>query len=258
MKEMPEQTALRHGLEFLNSTESYGSEFVAMVKRDGEPMVLKKIRTDKQAFRGEASTLKHWGKTNSAAKLIDELEDGLLLIEFIDGKTLDNFTQDHDLGLDIGLMLDRIHVKPPRKTRSLEVHLQSDWESLVKDNDLFSEEVKDFAYKTMIRLVHAKAKPVLLHGDLRPTNIIKGSKGLRAIDPYGVSGVGEFDIGYYAASADSDNRWDLLDSLCTGYDRDTPLVIDAFVWNCVIQYAFYHRRHLPTLGLENEFKRFVK
>jgi streptomycin 6-kinase len=254
---MPEQTAQKHGYELISQfPASPGSEFVVHVKNSQEHYILKSSRKDKEAYSHEAKTLLAWRDTGAAVHLVDEPEPGVLVIEYIEGHTVQQEEGGvAKYGQDVGKLARRLHIPAPQGTRTLREHLQHDWEVWLKDNPLVDEDLKAMAYGCMTDMVNADVPQVLLHGDLRSTNIMCRRDGsLVAIDPYGLSGPGDFDLGYYVVCSSSENRRQLMRDVAKGYGQDTPseLLADSFAWNCILTLAYYIESQLPFDGLHLE------
>jgi streptomycin 6-kinase len=180
---------------------------VAVVLRcrlaDGRPAVLK-VSPDRARLGAEAAALDGWTTRHTPAVLAVDRRAGALLLEAIEpGVPLDLSLRYPDLA-GVAALLTALHTAgrlqaeyPPLAHRvaylfesgAKRYHLHPDLAAVV------APALYDRGRRLAARLAAQPAPPVLLHGDLTPSNLLDGgvARGLVAIDPAPCRGDATFD-----------------------------------------------------------------
>jgi streptomycin 6-kinase len=171
--------------------------------RDGRRGVLK-VSPDRARLAGEAAALESWATPHTPAVLALDERLGALLIEGIEpGTALDESAAYPSLE-SVAELLTSLHTAgvpapayPPLEHRV--AYLFDSSTKLYAADPELAERVPTELYergrRLALRLAADAAPPVLLHGDLTPSNILDGGerRGLVAIDPAPCRGDAAFD-----------------------------------------------------------------
>jgi len=205
------------------------SEFVVRVRDGcGADLVLKQTAPGRKAR--EIAVLRAWSGTGVTPRFVAELEPGLYLAEWIDGRVLADVPLDEPVpAAAIGRVLHQLHAsRVPDDLHSTRDEVQPDrpthWVNL-------SEAMRALGGQ-IARSLTDRHPPddVTLHGDLVPANIVLGVDGPRLIDPVGRSGLPAWDVAQLVASAEGRGRRHLLGDVLTGYGDAPSLLPEMLAW----------------------------
>jgi Ser/Thr protein kinase RdoA (MazF antagonist) len=221
----------RRGLELLGFRESLSgaSRWIAHVRdKTGASFLLK--QTIPQRGASEAAALRAWNVTGSAARLMEELGDGAYLAEWLDGVSLAELplTELADFA-SVGRMLRSLHAIAPPQTlddirNRFTESVMARWHDLTPEMMVFADEAA-----TRLRR-HEPRDPVMLHGDLVPSNVMMTGGGPRIIDPYPCEGLAAWDIAQLAAAAAGRGRRGVIAPLLEGYGSAPSLLPEMYAW----------------------------
>jgi len=171
-------------------------------RSNGQPAVLK-IGPDHARMAVEAAVLQVWNSPHSPAVLAHDAELGALLLEAIEPGTplVDTTTYP---GLEtIAALLRALHAFGVRQgtfpgvDQRVRYLFESSTKLYQQDPELaavVSRALYERGWQLAARLAEPSSQPVLLHGDLTPSNILDGgARGLVAIDPAPCIGDAGFD-----------------------------------------------------------------
>jgi streptomycin 6-kinase len=169
-------------------------------KTDGTPAVLKIGVPNRELF-SEISALKAYAG-NGACRLLESAGDeGMLLLERLQPGIMLSTLEDDDGATEIAAQVMRaIHRPMPEGNEYISLR---GWFDELKNLRLrfrggtgpFPEKTVDIVDE-MVQNLFAENRPhVLLHGDFHHFNILSSDRGWLAIDPKGVDGPAEFEVG---------------------------------------------------------------
>lgn len=250
-----------HSLDLLEVfPATNGSRFVGRVRdTTGTELLIKAAKPDLPASFGEAQALAYWEGIQGVPRLVQELEPGVFLREFVEGPTLADLA---DGGIyfagEVGALAQRIHLTPPASMQQLSKWMTTVAEKL-KLRKIQGDMAAAFAYEVLeAQLGRGFTTPVTLHGDYWPSNIILSPDGLFLIDPYGYAGPAAFDLASFVIATPSDNCARLLASVLRGYGS-APLELGSiFSWFAVSHLRFLEDRHQQTHHLPGLVEALMK
>lgn len=167
----------------------------------GEEWVLK-VSVPHDEFSREIHALKHFKGRGSARLIAANPEEGWMLIErLLPGTRLvDVLDEQKAIPLAVSVM-QRLWspITEPQLFISLEKWLRSleQLDTQASLQQLVSKKLKDFVTSRAKELISNQGEPVLLHGDLHHYNILQHQSEWLAIDPKGIIGEREFEIGAF-------------------------------------------------------------
>lgn len=239
-----ETLAHTQGLTLLAPFEHLSFNYVLPVLGSkGEEWVLK-VSVPHDEFSREIHALKHFNGRGSACLIAANPEEGWMLMErLLPGTQLvDVLDEQQVIPIAVSVM-QRLWspVTEPQLFISLEKWLRSleQLDTQASLQQLVSKKLKDFVTSRAKELISNQGEPVLLHGDLHHYNILQHQSEWLAIDPKGIIGEREFEIGAF-----------LRNPLCVVEDpletkelaRNLDWVIDLTAFNrervlswCIIQ-----------------------
>lgn len=239
-----ENLARTQGLTLLPPFEHLSFNYVLPVLGSkGQEWVLK-VSLPHDEFSKEIHALKYFNGRGSVCLIAANPEEGWLLMErLLPGTRLvDLLDEQQAIPIAVSVM-QRLWapVTEPQLFISLEKWLRSlnqlNTQALLQQ--LVSKKIRDFVISRAKELISSQGEPVLLHGDLHHYNILQHQSEWLAIDPKGIVGEREFEIGAFLRNPFSvvedpqktkeiANKLDLIIEL-TGFDRQRVLS-----W-CIIQ-----------------------
>jgi streptomycin 6-kinase len=169
-------------------------------RADGTPAVLK-IGVPNRELISEINALKVYGG-NGACQLLESAGDkGMLLLERLQPGIMLSILEDDDRATEIAAqVMQAIHRPLPERNEFIK--LRGWFDELSKLRPRFGGGTGPFPEKTvaiveeMVRDLFAENRPhVLLHGDFHHFNILSSDRGWLIIDPKGVEGPPEFEVG---------------------------------------------------------------
>jgi streptomycin 6-kinase len=172
----------------------------AATKADGSPVVLK-IGIPNNEFVSEINTLRLYGGKGACRLLEADAEQGLILLERLFPGTMLVSQEDDDLATRIAAGVMRsIHRPAPQETGFLS--LRGWFDELSELRPRFGGKTGPFPKRTveivetLLQDLLAENSPdVLLHGDFHHYNILSSERGWLVIDPKGVIGPAEYEVG---------------------------------------------------------------
>jgi len=202
--------------------------YVAPAIKENKPYVLKCCIPNK-ALNTEITALEHYNG-NGAIQLIDSnAEQGWLLLERCEPGDMLLSVDDDEEATTIAVNIMQQLWKPIQESAPFPTI--SDWLLDLKPSQLIPKQLMDFAIETAKDLLASQGELVLLHGDLHHYNILSSKRQpWLAIDPKGVIGEREYDIGALMRNPIPkkltkkllENRLDKITEL-TGFDKQRLL-----------------------------------
>jgi hypothetical protein len=218
----------QRGLELVAFHEgaSGASRYIAHVRdKSGTSFLLKQPMPDRQS--AEVAALRAWNATGCAARLMEELDGGAYIAEWLGGRSLAELplSEPADFAA-VGRMLRTLHDVAPREPlRDLRDRLTaSGWRQLTPEMIALGEEAA-----ACVR-VDQPAVTVMLHGDLVPSNVMLTDTGPKVIDPFPGKGPAAWDIAQLAAAATGRGRRRVIGPLLQGYGPAPPHLSDMYAW----------------------------
>lgn len=197
-----ENLALTQGLTLLSPFEHLSFNYVLPVLgSQGEEWVLK-VSVPHDEFSREIDALKHFNGRGSARLIAANPEEGWMLIErLLPGTRLvDVLNEQQVIPIAVSIMQ---RLWAPVTEPQLFIPLEEWLRSLKQLNteaslqQLVSKKLRDFVNSRAEELLSNQSEPVLLHGDLHHYNILQHQSEWLAIDPKGIIGEREFEIGAF-------------------------------------------------------------
>jgi len=196
LTEAAERWGLIPGIPFLLSYN-----YVCAVSRaDGTPAVLK-LGVPNIELTSEIKALRVYDGQGACRLLEADAERGMLLLERLQPGRMLVTLEDDDRATEIAAdVMRRIHRPVPKGDGFLS--LRKWFDELINLRPRFGGGTGPFPEKTveiveeMIRNLFAEDRPqVLLHGDFHHFNILSSERGWLVIDPKGVAGPAEYEVG---------------------------------------------------------------
>lgn len=239
----PRDVCARHGLTLLEDLSDRGSTSTLVLHvRDleGAEHVLKQARPEDGAT--ELTALRAWTRSGVTPRLTSELEAGLWLLEWIQGRSMAEIPLSETVASDeIGQALADLHRTSPSTEipdigSSFVLEPADAWKRLPQSMYLLAGRLA-----TVLRH-HDTDAPVLLHADLVPANVMLTRHEPKFIDPVGRRGLAAWDVAQLAAAAEGWGRRGILAPLLQGYGRIPRLIAEAFAWMLL----FYLQKNLAV------------
>lgn len=239
-----ENLAHTQGLTLLSPFEHLSFNYVLPVLGSkGEEWVLK-VSVPHDEFSREIDALKHFNGRGSVRLIAANSEEGWMLMErLLPGTRLvDVLDEQQAIPIAVSVMQ---HLWAPVTEPQLFIPLEEWLRSLEKLNtqeslqQLVKKKVRDFVISRAKELLSNQGEPVLLHGDLHHYNILQHQSKWLAIDPKGIIGEREFEIGAFLR-----NPFCVVEDLLETKElaRNLDWVIDLTAFNrervlswCIIQ-----------------------
>lgn len=172
----------------------------AVTRADGTPAVLK-IGVPNRELTSEIKTLRVYAGQGACRLLEADADQGLLLLEHLQPGTMLATLKDDDRATEIAAeVMQAIQRQVPKGDGFLSLR---EWFDELKGlRPRFGGGTGPFSEKTveivegLVRELFAEDRPqVLLHGDFHHFNILLSERGWLVIDPKGVAGPAEYEIG---------------------------------------------------------------
>ncbi|MGH2589084.1 MAG: phosphotransferase family protein, partial [Dehalococcoidia bacterium] len=129
----------------------------------------------------------------------------------------------------IGRTLHKFHrIRPPDGLRDTRQWLHPDRVALWRHLPLAMQALGERLAVTL-HAYHPPV-PVLVHGDLAPTNVLLTDDGPRFIDPVGFRGLSAWDVAQLAVSSEGRGRRGMLPALMGGYGEEVPHIEEMVGW----------------------------
>ncbi|MGB8214314.1 MAG: aminoglycoside phosphotransferase family protein [Anaerolineales bacterium] len=172
----------------------------AATRKDGTPAVLK-IGVPNRELTSEINTLRLYDGQGACQLLEADAGRGMLLVERLQpGRMLATLPEDDEATEIAADVMKKIHRPAPQQEGFLS--LRGWFDGLKEVRPLFGGGTGPFpekSFSTAEGLIHdlfAEERPqVLLHGDFHHFNILLSARGWLAIDPKGVAGPAEYEVG---------------------------------------------------------------
>jgi streptomycin 6-kinase len=197
-----ENLARTQGLTLLPPFEHLSFNYVLPVLGSKDEEWVLKVSVPHDEFTREIDALKHFNGRGSARLINANPEEGWMLIErLLPGTRLVDF-HDEQQPIPIAIYVMQ-RLWSPVTEPQLFIRLEEWLRSLEQLNNqaslqqLISKPVRDFVISRAKELLSSQGEPVLLHGDLHHYNILQHQSEWLAIDPKGIIGEREFEIGAF-------------------------------------------------------------
>ena len=171
-----------------------------VVRADGTPAVLK-IGVPNPELISEIQTLRLYNGQGACNLLEADTERGMLLLERLQPGTMLATLNDDNRATEIAADVMQAIQRPMPEENGF-LNLRGWFDELQKLRPLFGGGTGPFPKRTvavvegLIRELFAEDRPqVLLHGDFHHFNILLSERGWIAIDPKGVVGPAEYEVG---------------------------------------------------------------
>jgi streptomycin 6-kinase len=195
-----DQAAQRWGLTLGDPFLLSYNYVCAAERNDGSPAVLK-VGVPNKELTSEINTLRVYNGQGACRLLEADAEKGMLLVERLQPGTmlasLENDDQATEIAADVMQAIQR-----PVPDQDGFLSLRGWFDELKNVRTLFGGGTGPFPEKTfetaegLIHDLFAEDRPqVLLHGDFHHYNILSSCRGWLVIDPKGVAGQAEYEVG---------------------------------------------------------------
>jgi len=172
----------------------------AATQKDGSEAILK-IGVPNRELTSEINTLRLYNGQGACRILESEMEKGMLLLERLRPGTMLASVEDDDEATGIAAEVMKTIQRPAPQLEGF-LSLRGWFDELKKLRPLFGGRTGPFPEKSfavaegLIRDLFAEPRPqVLLHGDFHHDNILRSGRGWLVIDPKGVFGPAEYEVG---------------------------------------------------------------
>ena len=217
--------------------------WVAPVRRaDGSDAVLK-VECPGHPNPWAAKGLQHWDG-RGAARLLDsdEANQVLLMERCVPGTNGDDL--DVGSGMEaVASVLAELHaVDPPAGDEFeplamwVERLREMTWDRFERFEQPVGRDVVAQADELFASLSSSSTTPVLLHGDLGPSNVVLSERGWLAIDPYPVLGDPAFDVGHDLSRCDLRNARQQVSFFADRLDLDARRIA-GWTFACCVHFA---------------------
>ena len=202
LPQLLEHLARTQGLTLLAPFEHLSFNYVLPVLGSKGVEWVLKVSVPHDAFSREIHALRHFNGRGSARLIAANPEEGWMLIErLLPGTRLvDVLDEQQAIPIAVSVM-QRLWtpVTEPQLFISLEEWLRSleQLDTQASLQQLISKKLRDFVISRAKELISSQGEPVLLHGDLHHYNILQHQSEWLAIDPKGIMGEREFEIGAF-------------------------------------------------------------
>ncbi len=184
------------GFEFKQAMPELSYNFVALVKYQNEPAIIK-IAPPEQSLARESLCLSSFQKDSPAILHFDEKANAMLMEYIYPGEPLKNLVKAGQDDQATKIICDVI-----RKLRFQNVPKQHPFKHLSElSNDLnilkghFDESLLNKAIRLFQELTVDRSKDIMLHGDLHHDNILSSNHDWKIIDPHGYIGEPTAEVG---------------------------------------------------------------
>lgn len=197
-----EHLARTQKLTLLTPFEHLSFNYVLPVLGPKEEEWVLKVNVPHNEFSKEIHALRHFNGRGSARLIAANPEEGWMLIErLLPGTRLvDVLDEQQAIPIAVSVMQRLLTpVTEPQLFISLEEWLRSmeQLNTQASLQQLVSKKLRDFVISRTKELISSQGEPVLLHGDLHHYNILQHQSEWLAIDPKGIVGEREFEIGAF-------------------------------------------------------------
>ena len=172
----------------------------AVTRADGNPAVLK-LGVPNRELASEINTLKVYDGQGACRLLEADADAGMLLLERLQPGTMLATLENDDRATEIAAQVMQAIQRPMPEGRGF-LSLRTWFDELKGVRPRFNGGTGPFAVNSveivegLIRDLFAEDRPqVLLHGDFHHFNILRSGRGWLVIDPKGVAGPAEYEVG---------------------------------------------------------------
>jgi streptomycin 6-kinase len=185
----------------IEAVSNLSYHFVAFTTRGDQPVVLKIGVPDRELF-SEIAALRAFMGDGAVGLLDSEAEAGRLLLERLSpGRMLSELADDDEATRTAAQVMLKLRRVPPPHNDFVRLE---DWVDGFQARHHgragagpMDEALLDRAVRIFRSALDSDAAPALLHGDLHHFNMLSSSRGWLAIDPKGVIGPPEYEIGSF-------------------------------------------------------------
>ncbi len=171
---------------------------------DGNPVVLKISFPDNHEFFLELEALKFYDGVGSIKVLQQDVKNGVMLLEMAEPGTRIHDISPDEKQISLASNVMRMIHKPVTDNTALFFPAILDWaKAFDRHKEKFPTDspvpawMLDKAENIFKEFPKDKKEQVLLHGDLHSDNILLSQRGWLSIDPKGLVGEREFELGAY-------------------------------------------------------------
>jgi streptomycin 6-kinase len=174
------------------------SSFIVFGRRHGQPVVLKVIRNHGDEWRSGQILKAFEGR--GAVRVLEHVDGALLLERLSPGDCLAGMTLEGRDDQATEILIEVIGKMSPRSCGS-EIPTVQEWakgfERYAASGDgQIPKDLLEEGHRVFLELCGSQSRPRLLHGDLQHYNVLLDSqRGWLAIDPKGVIGELEYEVG---------------------------------------------------------------
>ncbi|MBU0974580.1 aminoglycoside phosphotransferase family protein [Patescibacteria group bacterium] len=172
---------------------------------DGKNAVLKLSFPENKEFALELEALKRFPRSVSIQILNDDILNGAVLIErAVPGKPLRNIESDDEQIKIASDVISRLHIPISNDSNSTFPSISNWFKAFERYEKKYGvksgpvpKKLFDLGEGIFKEFLQEKRQQYLLHGDLHSENIISSQRGWIVIDPKGIIGEREFELGAY-------------------------------------------------------------
>lgn len=174
------------------------------VTEDNKNVVLKISFPNNTEFISEIEALKRFPEDVSIEIKNEDLENKVVLLEqAVPGTPVSKITNDEEQVYITSQVIKKLHVQITENDTKVFPSI-SDWANIfdkykekTQNNGPIPKELVDLGHGIFTDLLQENRKQYLLHGDLHNDNILKSDRGWLVIDPKGIIGEREFELGAF-------------------------------------------------------------
>jgi streptomycin 6-kinase len=194
------EASRRWDLSEVQAVPNLSYNFVAWARRGAEEVVLK-IGVPNRELTSEMAALRFFNGRGAVRLLEADERRGMCVLERLrPGEMLSTLKDDDQATHTAAQVMLNLWRKPPEDIRLIQL---TDWFAGLKKlrpafkggTGPFPERLIEEVEELLPRLFAESASPMLIHGDLHHFNILSSERGWIAIDPKGVIGHPEYEVG---------------------------------------------------------------
>lgn len=175
------------------------------INSDGQKAVLKLSFPNNHEFKTEIAALKRFPEEVAIQILEEDLEKGSVLLEqAIPGSPVAKITPDENQIHFVSQVVKKLHKPIDERDKNLFPSV-ADWAKIfdryiekdLNSSGLVPRDLVDLGKGILTEFLQEEKEQCLLHGDLHNDNILQSNRGWLVIDPKGLVGEREFELGAY-------------------------------------------------------------
>lgn len=207
LKNLPEQINYYEKKWNIKTSTSFSLSYnyvCSAITVDNKKVVLKISFPNNTEFISEIEALKRFSEQVSIKIENEDLENNVVLLEqAVPGIPVSKITNDEEQVYITSQVIKKLHVQMTENDTKVFSSI-NDWAKIfdmykekTQNNGPIPKELVNLGHGIFTDLLQENRKQYLLHGDLHNDNILSSSRGWLVIDPKGIIGEQEFELGAF-------------------------------------------------------------